>query len=286
MLDRAKKCDEESVALYEQAGDLAGLARAHVNLASSCFLKGDFRDALSHSEIALSLHSRVGNIRGVASQHHNVAGVLLQLGEIDGALEHLEDALALRGHDVVDPQVAGFALVLLCKARVWAGNLGGAEKALDESLEILKGGDAGDLLDAGIIEAELRLAQGDMQRAQNAGSKVLELARSMEAELNEAQALCMLGRIRLAAGDAEGALPGLQASLELAQRIGAEYEHAQALAVLAEARAACAGPDHASCADLMSEAIRMFGEMGARYDREKALEVRRRLEGRASKGGP
>jgi tetratricopeptide (TPR) repeat protein len=276
MLDRAEQCDAESVSLYERTGDLAGLARAHVNLASSYFLKGELREALSHSEIGLALHSRVGNIRGVASQHHNVAGALLQLGDVDAALEHVEEALRLRGHEVVDPQVAGFALIIECKARVWSGDLEGAELALEEAFEILKGGDAGDLLDAGIIEAELRLAQGDPRRAEQAASRVLDLARSMEAELNEAQALYMLGRARLANGDPEAAVIGLQASRELAERIGAKYEHAQALAAVAEARAACAMGDPA-CEVLLGEAIDLFRSMGARYDLEKAVELRDRI---------
>jgi tetratricopeptide (TPR) repeat protein len=124
------------------------------------------------------------------------------------------------------------------------------------------------------------MAQGDLDRAESAARKVLDLARSMEAELNEAQALYWLGRTQLARGDAEGALDGLQASLELAQRIGAGYEHAQALAALAEARSACTEADPA-CEDLLAEAIRLFDEMGARYDLAQALKVRDRIAAQA-----
>ena len=279
-LERAMACDSESVALYEQAGDLSGLALSHLNLASSYFLIGDLRAALEHEEVSLALYSRIGNISGVASQHHNVAGVLLQMGEVEAALEHLEEALSLRDQPGVGPQVAGFALLLLSKALIWSGDLGGAERALVECLDILMRIEAhDDLLFAGVIEGELRLAQGDLEQAEIACERVLSEARALDAELNEAQALCMLGRVRLAQGDPEAAIPGLEACAALAERIGAEYERAQALAVLAEARAAC-GEAGDACEDLLFEVMRLFKKMGAGYDLRQAETVSARLQSR------
>lgn len=276
LLERAMDCDAESVALYEQAGDLAGQALSHLNVASSFFLLGDLSRALEHEELSLSLYARIGNVSGVASQHHNVAGVLLQMGEVDAALEHLEESLRLRDHPGVGPQVAGFALVLLCKARVWAGDLDGADEALAECLDILRSIDAQtDLLDAGVIEAELRLVQGDLARAEDACTRVLAEARASEAELNEAQALCMLGRVRLARGEPDAALEGLETAAAVAERIGADYERGQALAALAEARVACS-PDR-ECLTTLDEAIALFERMGAGYDLARALESRARL---------
>ena len=51
--------------------------------------------------------------------------------------------------------------------------------------------------------------------------------------------------------------------------------------MLAEARAVCESEDDAACEDSLREAIRLFRKMGARYDLEKALEVRERLALRA-----
>ena len=45
-------------ALYEEAGDLHGLAMSHGNLADSYFW-GDLRAALEHEELSLALHAQV-----------------------------------------------------------------------------------------------------------------------------------------------------------------------------------------------------------------------------------
>ena len=284
LLDRAMDCDSESVVLYEQAGDLSGQALSHMNVASSYFLLGDLRAALEHEELSLALYSRIGNMSGVAIQHHNVAGVLLQMGEIDAAIEHLEAALRLRFHPGVGPHVAGFALLLLCKARVWSDDLDAAERALTECLDILEGIDAqDDLLFARVIEGELRLAQGDLESAESVCRRVLSEARSMEAELNEAQALCMLGRVQFAKGEADVAIAGLEACVALAERIGAEYERAQALAALAEAQACCGDADEA-CEGPLCEAIGLFEKQGAGCDLRQALATRERLRPARSGG--
>jgi tetratricopeptide (TPR) repeat protein len=129
-----------------------------------------------------------------------------------------------------------------------------------------------------VIEGALRLAQGALDEAESCFTRVLAEARSLGAEVNEAQALCMLGRVWLARGDAEAAAPGLERCVALAGSVGAEYERAQALAALAEARAACADADPA-CEDLLGAAITLFEKMGARYDLGRALEARERLVG-------
>ena len=276
VLDRAKECDTESVALYQTSGDLAGLARSHVNLASSCFPPRRPGRTRARGDRASSLLPDRQHQGGGESSTTTSPGLCFRWARWTWLSSTWRRALRLRSHQGVDPQVAGFALVLLCKAHIWAGDLDVAERELDESVGILKRGDVGDLLDAGVIEAELRLAQGDLERAESACRAVLEQARSMEAELNVAQALCMLGRIQLARGDPEAAVSGLKASLALAQRIGAAYEHAQALAALAEAQAACAEADPA-CGDLLGEAIARFKNMGARYDLAQAEALRTRL---------
>ncbi len=102
----------------------------------------------------------------------------------------------------------------------------------------------------------------------------------MGAELSEAQARCMLGRIKLAQDEPEAAVPGLEVCLGLAERIGSDYERGRALAALAEARAACADDD-AACEDQLREAIRLFERMGAGYDLHRALNLRERLAARA-----
>ena len=98
----------------------------------------------------------------------------------------------------------------------------------------------------------------------------------MGAEVNEAEALCLMGRLKLAQGDAKSAIACFEAGAAVAGRIGLSYEHAQALAGLAEAKVACLEDDPA-CEDLLSEAIRTFERMGTAHDLQEALELRERL---------
>ena len=147
---------------------------SQANLANGYMLMGDLRGALEHDELSLALYARIGNLNGVATQQHNVGGVLLQLGEIDAAVEHLEEALRLREHQGVNPMVTGYALVLLSQARVWSGDLEAAERELAEGAGILESiGAQGTLLDAGVVDVELRLAQGDLERAESSCRRVL-----------------------------------------------------------------------------------------------------------------
>ena len=279
LLERAIECDTKAIALYEQAGDLLGLGMGHLNLADCYQFTGDLHAALEHNELSLGFVSRIGHTNLVATQHGNLGEVLLVLGETDEALKHLEEAVRPRAEQGVNPMVTGIALVLLCRARVWVGDLDAAQRALDEGRGILESIDAqGLLLDADIVDAELRLAQGNLEQAETSCGRALSQARSMGAEVSEAEALCVGGQIQLAMGDAEAAIPGLEACVALAEKSGLDHERARALALLAEARASYGGGDEAACEDDLAEAIRLFRQMGARYDLEKALAVRERLQ--------
>ena len=275
--ERGVECHTEAIVLYEEAGDLHGLAMSHGNLAGSHMYLGEFRAALEHDELALALHARVGSTGWVAIEHVNLGAVLIQMGDLEAALEHLDQALRLRSCQGVNPGLIGFALVLCCQAHVCAGDLEAASREIAEGRQLLEDiGAHGQLLDAGVAEAELQLARGDLVQAAESGRLTLTQAQAAGAELNQVQALCMLGRVRLAEGDPQAAIAGLEAGAALAEKIGAGYERARTLAVLAEARAACADGSRA-CEDALAQAIHLFRKMGARYDLEKALEVRERL---------
>ena len=278
LLDKAIDVNRQAILLYEGAGDLIGQGMSHGNLAAAYQLSGDLQAALEHHEASLTLLARVGHTNGVSVVEGNLGELLLQMGETDEALRHLEVAIRLGAEPGVPPQHTAFALTILCGARLRTGDLEGAERALAGGRDLLRRIDArGMLLSAGVLEAELRLAQGDLDAAQASCSTVIAEARAMDAELSEAQALCVMGRVELARGHAGAAIPGLCTCVELAEKSGSDYERARALAVLAQARASCS-PDDRACRDDLAEAIRLFEKMGARYDLEQARQAERRLE--------
>jgi tetratricopeptide (TPR) repeat protein len=277
LLERAIEANKEAAVLYEQTGDLAGQGKSHGNLAACYQLTGHLQAAREHHELALALHARLGSTSALAVEHANFGELLLKLGDTGGALEHLQEAARLRVDHGVPPSLTGFALINLSQARLRQGDLDAAEEAVTEGRDLLQSISAkGLLLDAGVQDAELRLAKGELGEAEASCRAVLADARSMGADLSETQALCLLGRIRLARGDPEGAMAHLRASVALAEASGSDFEGARALAVLADAQGACGSASEA-CEGALAEAIRLFEKMGARYDLDKAVEVRERL---------
>ena len=199
------------------------------------------------------------------------------MGELEGAVEHLQEALSMRSCQDVNPVVIGMALVFLGQTHVCLGDLEAAAREIDEGRRVLEDiNSRGLLLDAGIAEAELHEARGELDEAADSCRWVLAEATEIGAELNQVQALCALGRVQVALGEAEAAIAGLEEAVALAERIDAGYERARTLAVLAEARAECER-DAEACEDALGEAIKLFRDMGARRDLENAMQLRERL---------
>jgi class 3 adenylate cyclase/tetratricopeptide (TPR) repeat protein len=275
MLERAIGADTRATRLYEEAGDLAGRALSHGNLASNYQLSGDFRAAFEHNELSLALYRRLGFTTGVVVEQSNLGELLLQMGDTDEALVHLQEAVKLRGADGVPPSLTGFALILLSRALLRTDDLVGAEAALTEGRDLLRSIDAkGLLLDAAVQEAELHLARGDAEATARVCSDLRAEAACMGAQLSEAQALALLGRVGLRRGESVEALEYLSASVRLAQEAGADYDRARALTALAEAEAGCGD---AACSATLDEAVALLEQMGARYDLACALALRERL---------
>ncbi len=276
-LEEAITAGQKGVILYEEVGDLLGQARSHNNLAASYQLIGELRQAIDHMELSLSMYARVAHVDGVAMQHANLAAVLLDMGEVEEAARHLEETISFRGSSECPPGLIGWALVLLARARLLAGDLEAARASIVEGRDILeRARTEAVLLDADVVDAELRLAEGDRAGAERACRRVISEAKASGAEPTEGEALRVLGLVQMAKGDPEAAVSDLRACVDLAAKGGADFLRAQALAVLAEAQAACAGSD-AACEELLGEAIALFRKMGAGYELRRAHELRERL---------
>lgn len=277
MLQEGEDCLVKAVELFEQGNDIAGHALAHSNLGYTKYLLGDFRAAHEHTETALGLYARAGSVSGMANMHMNMAGALEMFGEMDAAMEHYKAIARLEEQHPVSVYVAGHSRLFLSITLAEEGDLDGSERTLAEAKRILTGLDSAEYdLEICLAEVRLGLARGDYQRVEPLCRSAVEKARSMGAEADEAEALCVLGRLKLGQGDASAAAGDFEAAVALAGRIGLNYERARALAGLAEAKAACLEGDPA-CKDLLGEAIATFECMGAARDLKDALKLRDRL---------
>ena len=103
----AEDCHAEAVALYEQAGDLAGLALSPRQPGEQLLPPRRFQAALEHGDRPLSLHSRIGNVRGIASSITTSEACFCSWARWTRPLEHLEEALRMRDTRSSIPSVAG-----------------------------------------------------------------------------------------------------------------------------------------------------------------------------------
>ena len=192
-------------------------------------------------------------------------------------MEHYRAIARLEEQHPISVYVAGHSRLFLSITLSEVGDVEGSERALAEAKHILAGLDSAEYdLEIHLAEVRLGLARGDYRGVEPLCRSAVEQARSMGAEADEAEALCVLGRLKLGEGDASAAAQDFEASVTLAGRIGLNYERARALVGLAEAKAVCLEDDPA-CEDLLSEAIETFERMGAARQLREALELRERM---------
>jgi predicted ATPase/DNA-binding CsgD family transcriptional regulator len=94
-LDRAEALYEESLVLYRELGDTAGIAHVLLSLGEIAGRWGNFVAAHSRIEEALALFRAAGDKRGIAKSLTDLADVVSQQGEFARATSLNEESLAL-----------------------------------------------------------------------------------------------------------------------------------------------------------------------------------------------
>ena len=235
LLHRSLDIGLEAVALYERAGDLAGQASGHGNLAACYQLVGDLRASLLHHETSLELNRRLSYDTGVSIIHNNIAEVLLQLGRTEEAIEHLEQVVDDWEERKMPPALVGFAFVNLSKAFLRRREFTEAGRALGLGRPLLAQAHArGLLIEADLQGAKLLLSDGRLGEARSACEEVIAVSRETGAKVGEAHALSLLGRVELSCRHLAAAEGWLLRSIELAKEAGADYERGLALLTLSE----------------------------------------------------
>lgn len=275
LLQRSIETCLEAVALYEQAGDLAGQASGHGNLAACYQLVGNLRDSLVHQEISLELNRRLSYHTGVSIAHNNMAEVLLQLGQTAQAIEHLQEVVDAWEERKMPPALVGFAFVNLSKALLRRRELVEARRALEEGHRLLVHAKArGLLIEADLQGAKLLLSEGRLDEARSACQEVIGAARAAGAKVGEAHGLSLLGRLELTCRNLAAAEEHLRCSIALAQDTGADYEKGLALLTLSELYALSFSAEPDRYAAPLIEAVALFEKMGAEHDLRRACELR------------
>ncbi len=189
-----------------------------------------------------------------------------RLGEIhrvQGAEAQAEEAYARAGQWGHEPQ-PGLALL-----RLAAGRTDAARVALDRALAEARDRPRRAALLPALVE--IALASDDHTAAAAAATELDEIARDYDTPALRAAADHARGAVQLAAGDAWQALGALRASWQLWRELDAPYDAAR-VRVLIGLCCRSLGDDDAADLEL-GAAHRVFVELGARPDAERASSV-------------
>ncbi len=94
-IERALGLWRDSLALWDQIGDVGGKAATLHDMAGVIARRGDIERALGLWRDSLALWDQIGDVRGKAATLHQMAGVIAQRGDIERALGLWRDSLAL-----------------------------------------------------------------------------------------------------------------------------------------------------------------------------------------------
>jgi predicted ATPase/class 3 adenylate cyclase len=147
-IERGRALLDESLRLYEQANDRAGIARVTWALSTVAYTRGDYRTTLQRLETAMAIFRDLEDQFGLAWAFHDLGITLGKIGDLPAARAALEEGLASFAHARDLTGIAGFlldlsALALLEGDPERAGRLAGGAAALQKT----SGGELARLLD-------------------------------------------------------------------------------------------------------------------------------------------
>jgi tetratricopeptide (TPR) repeat protein len=259
--DRAQALYEESLVLYREGGDTAGIAHALGLLGKIAGRRDSFALASSRTEEALALFRAVGDKQGIAWSLHTLADIVSQQGEYARAISLTEESLALC-RAVGGKQGIAWSLITLAGIVSQRGEYARAILLSEESLALCRAvGDVEGIAWSlfGLARA-LFLSQGDPAKVHMLLEEGLALCRKVGHKLGIAWALSHLGEVFLQQGNAVKARLLLEESLRLYRERRDQRGIAESLSLLGRVEA-LAG-DYAAARACYEESLAIGREMG------------------------
>jgi len=273
----------QSLALYEQLGNVYGQATSHNLIANGYFALSDLSKADEHYRQALDLFTQIGNIYNQVLVNNNLGGIALKQGRLDEALGYYQRAARLLEQTGGSQWVFGALHMNIGHTQVRRGELDEALVKLREAEACFERSQVRDLLPElyGLF-AEALFLKGDPAGAKSFGERSLELARELEMPREEGHNLRILGEIARAEKRFEEARGYFKVSYEILAGAGDEYESARVQLSFARLYLERGEPQGALQALAQCEPV--FARLEARLDLAEAREIGQRLEALAGKG--
>ncbi len=225
---------ERALALFEELGDLPGMAGALNMLGGLAYWKGDWEQASALYLRAQATVHRTGNAVMDAFYVFNLGEIARDQGHLDEAEGALTSALRTwraAGYR----SGTGYAKGMLARVATWQHRYGDARRFFDEAIEELSDiGSRDELLWVQVGLAEWLLLSGDTAGALSLADKMISQAHALGGMAPQIPAFHRVRGAALAlAGDSDGARQALRQSLRAAEMREVEYEAALTMRVLA-----------------------------------------------------
>jgi predicted ATPase/DNA-binding CsgD family transcriptional regulator len=215
--DRAEDLCKESLALFQEIGDRAGMGQASFYLGIIAFLKSHLAAARTLFEEGLALSREVGDKTYMGWALHKLAEVTFFQGEYTAARPLVEESLDLF-RKAKDKGALSATLGLSQMILFSQGDLAKAQVLVEESLalskEVRNKGDEGRAL-CGL--AQVFLHQGKTDRARSLCEESLALFKEIEDKWGFIEAVALLARIEAREGDHAAARVHYEESLTLSR---------------------------------------------------------------------
>ena len=201
-LERAEALCEESLALYRELGDTAGIASSIHLLAAISWGMGNLALARSQEEESLALFKEVGDMRAVSYALVYLGNLAIDQGEYTRARSLLEDGVTMnkeRG-DTTSLADSLFDLARLCY--VSRGELTQAHTWLEESLALYRElGDKESIAYCFYLGGLLALGEGDTTLAYSQAEQAVALFKEMRHRHGTTVSLYALAQVVEASGN-------------------------------------------------------------------------------------
>jgi class 3 adenylate cyclase/tetratricopeptide (TPR) repeat protein len=241
---RAAEARERALSLYEELGDLAGIADVLNQLGMDAYFEGDWAASVAYYERSLEAAERIGDVVTTAVAINNIAEIRSDQGRLEEAEAMFREARRIweaTRFSIGVPSV----IANLGRFAARAGRHDEAETLLHQAVSRFREVGA----ERGAIETEARIAENRLLagRPDEALDLAIEAQRKAEDQGGLGVIRAMLERIRgealTALGRGDEASGHLDRSLALARSVGADYEVAQTLLAQARLARALTSPD-------------------------------------------
>ncbi len=228
-LDRALECQQRSLALHKELGDIRGMACSFNDMGLVWRSKGSPGQALEYHQKALAIFEELGDQRGSAASLTNMGIAYEGKGDLQGALECHQRSLGIKEVLSLDREISS-SLINLGSLSYLKGDLEQALRYYRRGLAISEesGARQNVALALGNL-GEVHRLKGDLTRALEYYQRSLSIYDELGAKENVARTLGNIGETHTQRGSPARALEYLRRSLALNEEIG---DNASAAAVL------------------------------------------------------